>query len=109
MGDFDDQETRLYRLCNLYSGKGRDGRNERENKEMHQLYEDRIGRARHACREGKCLQIYNLQYEEFTKIYDAKDAVEGVSDTFIDIDTQYRVVRTNKSFWREFLEEEETG
>jgi len=46
-----------------------------------------------------------LNYEEMTKIYDVKDPKKRGADFKLDLDTQLQVVRTNKSLWREKINE----
>ena len=75
--------------------------------EEHLIYEDRVGRAKHRCKSGSCMQIYNLCYEELTKIYDSKKAstetLNSKVNLKIDVDSQIMVVNTNKSFWQDYL------
>ena len=52
------------------------------------------------------MQIYNLNYEELTKLYDAKDVPNSQK---LDPISTMMVVRSNKSLWRDFLKQDETG
>mmetsp|Transcript_21899 Transcript_21899/g.29308 ORF Transcript_21899/g.29308 Transcript_21899/m.29308 type:complete len:101 (+) Transcript_21899:140-442(+) len=80
VGDQDDEEQRLFKMCNLYSGSVGDA--DVGQTEDHMVFEDRVGRAMKRCGAGKCQQLYNLTHEELTPTYTQNKVIESMQIDF---------------------------
>lgn len=106
-GDDDPSVRTLFKKRNLFSGEKHDTKEGTDGElEEHQVFEARIHRARDRCQDGNCLQIFNLNYEELTELYDAKKVSK---DKRIDPKATMKVVRTNKSLWRDQIPYSDSG